>query len=99
MAKSLDSLSKIDLEQVKLQLMKDLGWDRPKVERLAWEYVQYLDQFVDKRDIVVRPPSVDVDKVWHQHILNTSKYTKDCFRFIGFFVHHLPDRIEHENSI
>lgn len=92
-AKPLDSLSRIDLEQIKLKLRQRLGWSKDKTERVTWEYVQFLHQFVGDKSIKVRPPSNDLDEVWHQHILYTRKYAEDCKRFIGFFLHHEPDRI------
>lgn len=94
MAKALDSLSKIDLEQIKLKLRLRLGWSKEKAELHSWEYVQFLHQFVGDRSVKARPPSNDIDEVWHQHILYTRKYAEDCKRFIGFFLHHEPDKIE-----
>jgi hypothetical protein len=31
-----------------------------------------------------------IDKVWHQHILDTKKYRLDCQRALGRFLHHQP---------
>lgn len=90
----LDSICMIDLEQVKLKIMKRLGWDRGRVEQAAWSYVQFLHQFVGDKSVKARPPSDDLDEVWHQHILYTRKYAEDCKRFLGFFLHHTPDKIE-----
>jgi len=35
-------------------------------------------------------PTRDIDKVWHQHILHTREYARDCDRVFGAFVHHAP---------
>lgn len=35
-------------------------------------------------------PSKMVDFVWHQCILFTMKYEKDCMEVFGYFVHHDP---------
>lgn len=90
----LESIAKIDLEQVKLKLMQRLGWSREKVEFHAWEYVQFLHQFVGDKSVKARPPNNNMDEVWHQHILYTRKYAEDCKRFLGFHLHHEPDYIE-----
>jgi hypothetical protein len=31
-----------------------------------------------------------VDKIWHVHILDTSKYREDCNFLFGFFLEHFP---------
>jgi Glycine-rich domain-containing protein-like len=35
-------------------------------------------------------PSVLIDLVWHYHILDTRKYSDDCRRALGYFLHHDP---------
>jgi hypothetical protein len=37
-------------------------------------------------------PSDDVDEIWHQHILNTRQYAKDCSGLFGGFLHHQPEK-------
>jgi hypothetical protein len=31
-----------------------------------------------------------VDQIWHQHILDTRAYTRDCDAVFGEFLHHFP---------
>ncbi|MBP9839992.1 MAG: hypothetical protein KBC44_03400 [Candidatus Pacebacteria bacterium] len=35
-------------------------------------------------------PSVLVDEVWHQHILDTRQYPEDCKKIFGHYLHHDP---------
>lgn len=35
-------------------------------------------------------PTELVDKFWHAHILDTSKYAEDCEALFGKFLHHFP---------
>ena len=35
-------------------------------------------------------PSALLDVIWHYHILDTRKYTDDCERIFGYYVHHDP---------
>jgi len=35
-------------------------------------------------------PTVEIDRVWHHHILDTSKYAADCEMLFGRFIHHFP---------
>lgn len=36
------------------------------------------------------PPSVDIDEVWHTHILHTKHYAEFCEKVFGTFLHHTP---------
>lgn len=36
------------------------------------------------------PPSEDIDEFWHNHILDTHKYEKDCQAIFGEYFHHYP---------
>eukprot|EP01116_Phalansterium_solitarium_P017493 TRINITY_DN431_c0_g1_i1.p1 TRINITY_DN431_c0_g1~~TRINITY_DN431_c0_g1_i1.p1 ORF type:complete len:232 (+),score=15.46 TRINITY_DN431_c0_g1_i1:172-867(+) len=61
-----------------------------------------IDEDVDKDDIehyrmfltvkaidrTLPPPDVEVDKIWHKHILQTRKYAEDCQLVFGEFLHH-----------
>ena len=38
--------------------------------------------------LLVPPP--DIDAFWHQHILFTREYARDCERLFGGFLHHSP---------
>lgn len=35
-------------------------------------------------------PSVEVDEIWHNHILDTNAYFKDCDIIYGKYMHHFP---------
>eukprot|EP01062_Namystynia_karyoxenos_P033287 TRINITY_DN244_c0_g1_i1.p2 TRINITY_DN244_c0_g1~~TRINITY_DN244_c0_g1_i1.p2 ORF type:complete len:719 (+),score=248.55 TRINITY_DN244_c0_g1_i1:82-2157(+) len=35
-------------------------------------------------------PSKLVDLVWHEHILDTMQYRRDCLRMFGHYIHHNP---------
>ncbi len=38
----------------------------------------------------ILPPILEVDEVWHHHILDTRRYIKDCDRIFGLYFHHYP---------
>ncbi|GMH97444.1 hypothetical protein TrVE_jg3241 [Triparma verrucosa] len=65
------------------------GWDDDYAQLVLDEYIKffYLASLPTKVHLV---PSHDVDEIWHQHILTTKKYQKDCERLVGKFVHHNP---------
>jgi len=85
----------LDLEPIKLRVMdpeSGEGWTREYAESIERAYRNYLTMLVkhpeDVEDIVV---SKDVDEFWHTHILHTMKYTEDCERVFGTYLHHNPD--------
>lgn len=45
---------------------------------------KYLSKFP------VLPPMLEVDEIWHHHILNTRQYIKDCKGIFGYYFHHYP---------
>lgn len=36
-------------------------------------------------------PTLDIDLVWHSHILHTEFYTNDCKKIFGDYLHHVPE--------
>jgi len=38
----------------------------------------------------VLPPLLEVDEVWHHHIMDTRQYKYDCEKIFGYFFHHYP---------
>jgi len=84
----------LDLQPIKLRVMDPElgeGWTREYTESIEHAYRNYLTMLVkhpeDAEDIVV---SKDVDEFWHTHILHTMKYTEDCERVFGTYLHHNP---------
>lgn len=58
--------------------------------RIVDATVAFLKVCADNPDAYFRP-SQEVDKGWHQFILNTVDYEKFCQRIAGRFLHHAPD--------
>src|SRR5882762_10036371 len=88
------AIQALDLEPIKLRVMDPKlgeGWTREYAESVERAYRNYLTMLVkhpgDVEDIVV---SKDVDEFWHTHILHTLKYTEDCERVFGTYLHHNP---------
>ena len=84
----------LDLEAIRLRVMdaeRGEGWTRERAENAERAYRIYLTMLVRHPEamesIVV---SKDVDEFWHTHILHTMKYTADCHRMFGTYLHHNP---------
>ena len=88
------AIQALDLESVKLRVMDaelGEGWTREYADSIEAAYKNYLTMLVkypdDAEDIML---SEDVDEFWHTHILQTTKYAKDCQNVFGNFLHHEP---------
>ena len=93
-AQAFTAIRGLDLESVKHRLMDaelGEGWPREYADSIELAYKNYLTMLVkhpqDAEDIVL---SKDVDEFWHTHILQTLKYTDDCERIFGHYLHHNP---------
>jgi hypothetical protein len=85
-------INSIDLSMVKLKLMdqeEGQGWSREYVDLVEVRYRKYLLMLrADPGSDAV--PTRDIDLFWHQHILDTRAYARDCERVFGEFIHHFP---------
>jgi hypothetical protein len=89
---ALEHLKSIDLIMVKKKLMdkeEGQGWNQECVDNVEKRYLRYLCMiYMDQERSFV--PTKDIDLFWHQHILDTRAYAKDCQRVFGYFIHHFP---------
>ena len=88
------AIQALDLDPIRLRVMdkeSGEGWTREYAGTIEQAYRAYLTMLVkhpeDAEDIVV---SKDVDEFWHAHILHTMKYTEDCEKVFGTYLHHNP---------
>jgi hypothetical protein len=88
------AIQALDLDPIRFRVMdkeSGEGWTRDYAETIEQAYRAYLTMLVkhpeDAEDIVV---SKDVDEFWHAHILHTMKYTEDCEKVFGSYLHHNP---------
>ncbi|KKW21071.1 MAG: hypothetical protein UY71_C0004G0013 [Parcubacteria group bacterium GW2011_GWB1_52_7] len=64
-------------------------WTAERCREAKKEYQRFLAlcKVCSKTPIV---PSQLLDEVWHQHVLNTKRYLRDCEVYFGYFLHHRP---------
>jgi hypothetical protein len=87
-----NAIQALDLEPVIFRLSHPKGdkrWARGYAEHVAAEYRKFLTLLVKHADDKI-VPSNEVDEFWHQHILDTMKYARDCEQVFGYFLHHYP---------
>lgn len=83
-------LNDLNLNFLSEALIKRHGWSRKDAEESCKMYKNYLFLKLKYGDQYMLPPSVEIDDVWHLHILYTEKYTSHCQSIFGFYLHHIP---------
>lgn len=86
------TIANIDLEMVKMKLRdadEGLGWTVEECDEAEVEYKRYLHLTKKFPDAPLVPHSI-MDDMWHQHILDTRAYHKDCDIIFGEYLHHYP---------
>lgn len=82
-------IDKVDLGRIEKRLKRQ-GFDQERLDKAVRMYRKYLSLLVMYPDLILGPPSLDADEVWHAHILHTKKYHDDCAKLFGSYRHHLP---------
>lgn len=90
--KAMSLINSIDFSMVKAKLMDEeegQGWDKDYTDYVEVLYKRYLCMiYVNPEGSTV--PTKEIDLFWHQHILDTRAYVKDCEKIFGKFLHHFP---------
>lgn len=86
------AIEKLDFARIKHKLMVSEDgekWTFEQCELAEREYKRFLTliKLYPKTNFV---PTKLMDRFWHQHILDTVAYQKDCLNVFGFFLHHFP---------
>ena len=88
-----EKLQKIDFSLVRMKLCHQLhgnGWSCEKASAAELQYRQYLSLHYLFGGTTPLVPTALADQFWHQHILDTRQYEKDCDFLFGCFLHHFP---------
>lgn len=83
----LNRVEALDLDPIVHRLVDRYGWEMDRARDVERQYRQFLVEAADRR---VTEPTPDVDEFWHQHILDTQTYYRDCFAVFGELLHHQP---------
>lgn len=84
-------IDSIDFSMVIDKIIMTKSWKKKDVLKICEYYKNFL--FLNKKygsETCQLPPSDEVDEFWHNHILDTHKYTKDCDVIFGRYLHHYP---------
>jgi hypothetical protein len=90
---ALDRLAEIlDLSNVRMKLAdpeEGRGLSEDELDLRESEYRRFLALHMAFPDAEIVPCKI-VDEIWHQHILDTHAYHRDCAAIFGSYLHHFP---------
>jgi hypothetical protein len=88
---SMAAVDALDLTDVKRKVVEATGWPVRTADYAELRYRRFLCMHHLDRELIL-VPHLDIDAFWHQHILFTRNYARDCERLFGEFFHHNPGR-------
>ena len=65
------------------------GFTPQRLAQAEMDYRRFLHLHLQYPGLEIVPTKL-IDEVWHQHILDTRAYAKDCEDMFGEFLHHYP---------
>ncbi|KAI9011787.1 hypothetical protein DFJ74DRAFT_772071 [Hyaloraphidium curvatum] len=79
----------VDLAKVRRRVLKEKHWTEERVDAAVAEYRRFATLAAAG---VPMPPCLDVDEIWHAHILHTIDYSTFSAALLGpgSFLHHVP---------
>jgi hypothetical protein len=86
----LREIDNTDFLWIQNMLVRYKGFNKLKAERCITLYKYVLKIAAIHPNVHIAPPS-GADYVMHLHILHTKKYSLDCKRIFGEYVHHDPE--------
>ena len=97
-------IAKIYIEQLDLYYIIDTmcsasyplpRWTVKEAEKCCQLYKNFL--LLQKKYLgAPLVPTREIDEFWHNHILYTEQYTKDCLNIFGQYLHHQPASLTHD---
>jgi hypothetical protein len=70
-------------------------WVKPEAEYCAQLYKNFL-WLNRKHPSLALVPTREIDEFWHNHILYTKNYIRDCMKIFGHYFHHEPSMPEED---
>jgi hypothetical protein len=87
---ALDKIDRLDLKEVADKAAKDFGWSPARAGKAEVWYKNFLKLCYLNRRSPVAALGRDADELWHRHILDTSRYQRDCEDLFGHYLNHEP---------
>lgn len=87
---ALDRIGRLDLKEIVARSTDLYGWSASRAADAELWYKNFLKLCYLNRRRPVAALDEDADNLWHQHILYTIKYQRDCNALFGSFLNHDP---------
>ena len=87
---ALDRIGALDLKEIVARSADLYGWSASQAADAELWYKNFLKLCYLNRRRPVAALDEDADNLWHQHILYTIKYQRDCDALFGGFLNHDP---------
>lgn len=82
-------LPELDLDKIVKKTAKQNDWSQEQAQEAEMQYRGFLKAtMIENGESFV--PTFEIDEVWHNHILDTQKYSQDCKVLFGHILHHEP---------
>ena len=77
------------LMRIKMQEPSHAGWSLERIDVAIEDYKRYMavTKSLNGYQLV---PNGEIDRIWHEHILDTRQYAKVCLVLFGGVLHHYP---------
>ncbi len=93
---SFENIQRLDFSMIVYKITQPdpsiaMLWDEESAIQAIGYYKNYLwllRKYSELHSVI--PPSIEIDEIWHHHILDTYQYEKDCLMIFGQFLHHYP---------
>lgn len=80
----------LDLSMVKRKAIGRHGWTEEQADEAEADYRRFLYLLAKHPGLIIVPWTENLDHFWHEHILDTRRYERDCQKIFGRFIHHDP---------
>lgn len=86
----LKAIAGLDLSPVARKCAERNRWTKERATMAEAEYRRFLTLLAEHPGQTISPWSMDLDLFWHEHILDTERYARDCQHIFGRMIHHDP---------
>ncbi len=83
-------IDSINFSNIINKMVKHQGWLMKDAKQLSKMYGNFLYLTKKYGDKYKLPPSEEIDEFWHNHILDTESYRRDCQMIFGKYLDHYP---------
>jgi hypothetical protein len=89
MENTIQSIYTLDLDYLVHRMVNKHKWDLLASQESVRKYKNFLIlHYLYPQTSLV--PTSEIDEIWHNHILHTKNYTRDCNQIFGCYIHHNP---------